>query len=179
MKCHIRYVEVFWGSKDTISGQKSHFWPLPAKYLAILWNVKIPQNREKIDFGQKFKFLQSSRYSPEWWSMAGNKVWGLQKPFWNENSIYKPIYIQFLKNPKKSIFSIFWGWPRQHFGRFCILPDKYRPNGISGGFRYLMLVSKKFSYSLKCVPMIISLKMWVLKKYPKSIYFPHFKKSLN
>ena len=31
MKCHIRYVEVFWGSKETISGPKSHFSPLPAK----------------------------------------------------------------------------------------------------------------------------------------------------
>ena len=25
IECHIKYVEVFWGSKETIFGQKSHF----------------------------------------------------------------------------------------------------------------------------------------------------------
>ena len=55
IKYHISYVEVFWRSKETISGHQSYFRPLSAKWQVIFWEVENPKKSPKNRFGPKIQ----------------------------------------------------------------------------------------------------------------------------
>ena len=64
---HVRHVEVFWGSREAISGHISHFRPLPAKCSAIMRIIKNPLKSQKSRFWPKIQiFLKWPELFRKW-----------------------------------------------------------------------------------------------------------------
>ena len=57
---HMRHVEVFWRSKETISGHKLYFWQLSAKWQVIFWWFLAILGPVEYSTG-----LKSAKYHPE------------------------------------------------------------------------------------------------------------------
>ena len=74
IKCHLRYVDMFWGVWEAISGPWSHFKAFPTIWSAISWKIKNIQKCPKSRFSPKIQnFSKSIRLIINLWPIYGRK----------------------------------------------------------------------------------------------------------
>ena len=112
IKYHTSNVEVFWGSKETISGHQSYFRPLPAKCQVIFLEFQNSPKKSILVKNSNFDRVADIGRNDEIWPKIS--PWGVLESFCTPNRYFiafRSIFTKFQKMP----FLTFWIMVFGHF----------------------------------------------------------------